>query len=113
MAMDLYDIENDLPDELMTTQPSWSTPDNDLHTNDPPATGPGPGPGTGPGPGGPLISAQETNSNAALHRHVSHTLMHQVSRLSDICMQFSFFKFLCTFQERQIFGSFGLNTSTI
>ena len=75
MAMDLYDIENDLPDELMTTQPSWSTPDNDLHGNDSPAMGPGPG--TGPGPGGPLISAQETNSNAALHRHVH--LMHQVS----------------------------------
>lgn len=82
MAMDLYDIENDLPDELMTTQPSWSTPDNDLHTNDPPATGPGPGPGTGPGPGGPLISAQETNSNTALHRHVPpHQLMHQVSEI--------------------------------
>lgn len=82
--MDMFDLENDLPDELMSSP--WTSDNNDLHTNDTAATGPGPGPGTGPDPGGPLIGAQDTNSNTGLHRHVPHSIMqHQVSNFSISC----------------------------
>lgn len=75
--MDMFDLENDLPDELMSSP--WAD-SNDVHTNDTAASGPGPGPGSGPGPGGPLIGAQDNSSNTGLHRHVNHPIMsHQVS----------------------------------
>lgn len=87
----MFDLENDLPDELMASS-SWTTTtdSSNIHSNETPGTGPGPG--SGPGPGGPLIGAQDTNSNAALHRHVSHQLMHQVSTL---CFVVSFRMSLC------------------
>lgn len=76
IEMDMFDLENDLPDELM--QPGWGTDNSDIHTNESSATGPGPG--SGPGPGGPLIGAQDTNSNPTLHRHVNHPIMHPVMK---------------------------------
>lgn len=40
----MFDLENELPEELMATGNSWGS----VETNKPPATGPGPGPSMGP-----------------------------------------------------------------
>lgn len=40
--MDMFDLENDLPDELMSSGASWGLSDN-IGNPKPPAQGPGPG----------------------------------------------------------------------
>lgn len=40
--MDMFDLENDLPDELMASGTSWGLSDN-IGNSKPPAQGPGPG----------------------------------------------------------------------
>lgn len=43
---DMFDLENELPEELMSTGGSWGA----VESSKPPATGPGPGPGPSMGP---------------------------------------------------------------
>lgn len=42
--MDMFDLENDLPDELMSSSGSWGLGSDHMGNTKPPAQGPGPGP---------------------------------------------------------------------
>lgn len=70
--MDMFDLENDLPDELMSSG-SWGLGNNDhMAGSKPPAQGPGPG-GIPNGVDGP------DSSQTLTHRqmHMNHHLMQQ------------------------------------
>ena len=85
--MDIFDLENDLPDELMTSG-SWGSTMESTASSRPPATGPGPGPG--PGPGQPPQNQQQQQQQQAqqpdpqcqqqqyvMQQQLSHHLMQQ------------------------------------
>lgn len=67
----MYDIENDLPDELMSSS-SWGLSDS-LVSNKPPAQGPGPGLQNGIDPG--------DSSNATLRQmQINHHMLQQTNK---------------------------------
>lgn len=107
--MDMFDLENDLPDELMTSG-SWGSAVEPTASSKPPATGPGPGPGPGqppqnqqqpqPGAGGPGLQngavdqqqqqPQQPDPQRQQQQHVtqqqlSHHLMQQQVRIMYFC----------------------------
>lgn len=63
----MFDLENELPEELMSTGGSWGA----IESSKPPATGPGPGAGPGSSMGPPM-------QNGALD--LPHHLMSQGSK---------------------------------
>lgn len=71
-SLDMFDLENDLPDELMTSGASWGMSDN-MGNAKPPAQGPGPG-GMQNG-----IESADGNNTIARQIQLSHILQQQVS----------------------------------
>lgn len=71
--MDMFDLENDLPDELISPATSWGLSDN-IGSSKPPAQGPG------PGPGGLQNGIDGTDNTTALRQQmqVNHHLLQQV-----------------------------------
>lgn len=72
--MDMFDLENDLPDELMSSGASWGLSDN-IGNPKPPAQG--------PGPGGIQNGIENADANTTLRQQIqlSHMLQQQVSSL--------------------------------
>ena len=72
--MDMFDLENDLPDDLMTSMSLFSIEESTASSN-PPATRPGPWPGLGQPP------QNQQQQQRVTQQHLSHHLMQQqVSR---------------------------------
>lgn len=72
--MDMFDLENDLPDELMASGTSWGLSDN-IGSSKPPAP-------QGPGPGGLQNGIDGTDGSASLRQQmqqVNHHILQQVS----------------------------------
>lgn len=68
--MDMFDLENDLPDELMTSGAPWGLSDN-IGNPKPPAQG--------PGPGGIQNGIENTEANTTLRQQIqlNHMLQQQ------------------------------------
>lgn len=66
--MDMFDLENDLPDELMSSS-TWGLGNDHMAGNKPPAQGPGPG-GIQNGVDGP-------DGSQLRQMHLNHHLMQQ------------------------------------
>lgn len=72
--MDMFNLENDLPDELISSNASWPLPDN-IGNPKPPAQGPGPGAGLQNG----IENAAGDGGNALRQQiQLSHMLQQQV-----------------------------------
>lgn len=73
--MDMFNLENDLPDELISSNASWPLPDN-IGNPKPPAQGPGPGGALQNG----IENAAGDGGNALRQQiQLSHMLQQQVS----------------------------------
>lgn len=70
--MDMFDLENDLPDELIASGGSWGMVSDSMGNNKPPAQG--------PGPGGLQNGVEGADSTNALRQQMplNHHLLQQV-----------------------------------
>lgn len=71
--MDMFDLENNLPDELMSSGASWGLTTDNIGNAKPPAQG--------PGPGGMQNGIENADGNTTLRQQIqlSHILQQQVS----------------------------------
>lgn len=85
LSIDMFDLENDLPDELMGTNTAWG---EQLGGNKPPAQG--------PGPGGQINGEDNVNAltgNSVLQRQMVHSqLTHSSHMMSQTVNKTKTFK---------------------
>lgn len=72
--MDMFDLENDLPDELMSSGGSWGMVSDPMGNNKPPAQGPGPGMQNG-------VENSDNANNLRQQMQLSHHLLQQVKQI--------------------------------
>lgn len=77
--LEMFNLENDLPDELISPSASWPLPDN-IGNPKPPAQGPGPGPGLQNGIDG---SGNDAGPTLRQQIQLSHMLQQQVLSRED------------------------------
>lgn len=74
--MDMYDLENNLPDELMSSS-SWALSDNNMGNTKPPAQGPGPG-----GLQNGIDNADGNNLRTMQINHIIQQVRHELTLLT-------------------------------
>lgn len=84
--MDMFNLENDLPDELISSNASWPLPDN-IGNPKPPAQGPGPGGSLQNG----IENAAGDGANALRQQiQLNHMLQQQVNYYCRIMLKINF-----------------------
>lgn len=92
--MDMFNLENDLPDELISSNTSWPLPDN-IGNPKPPAQGPGPGASLQNG----IEGASGDGGNAALRQiQLSHMLQVRRKKEMEKCANLIFLRLLTRLQ---------------
>lgn len=83
--MDMFDLEKDLPDELMSSS-SWGDQSGGGANGKPPAQGPGPGPGPGQQPqlnGDDSASLRQMELGHLMQRQVGTPYVRSLAPLCD------------------------------